>query len=376
MSGRAVTVGVLGAGIAGVMLAGALGGLSGMQATARATECGAPSVGALGTQHATSLDDAPFVGQSSATRSESRAVAAVIVEVGGELNIPLRGQVIAVATAMQESGLRNLSTGDRDSRGSFQQRPSQGWGSATQLYSGNLEQDVTYASTQFYRALQQVPDWQQMPLTEIAQRVQRSGFPDAYAQWEESAKIIVLANGNREAEPALLAAGGAQCPSGGAQSSFGGPLIGRDIGEKAVIAGLAEVEKGIWYSYGGGGPDGPSRGADRGFPTGTAVGYDCSSFTQMAWWRATGGSVSLPRTAAEQQRSLPPVSLHDLQPGDLIFFGSPATHVVMYAGDGAIIEAPRTGLRLRAQPGFVADGALTKSYYQRAFSGAARVAAA
>lgn len=64
---------------------------------------------------------------------EQTANAAVIVAVGAELNVPPRGWVIALATAMQESGLRNLPGGDRDSIGLFQQRPSQGWGTPAQL---------------------------------------------------------------------------------------------------------------------------------------------------------------------------------------------------------------------------------------------------
>ncbi|MDG4817000.1 MULTISPECIES: M23 family metallopeptidase [unclassified Micromonospora] len=113
--------------------------------------------------------------------------AATIVTTGARLALPARGWVVAVATAMQESTLRNLSGGDRDSVGLFQQRPSQGWGTPAQL------QDPVYASDKFYRKLVAVGGWQAMPLTEAAQAVQVSAYPDAYAKWEGPATRLVTA---------------------------------------------------------------------------------------------------------------------------------------------------------------------------------------
>jgi murein DD-endopeptidase MepM/ murein hydrolase activator NlpD len=111
--------------------------------------------------------------------------AAIIVATGQQLNVPARGWVIAVATAMQESSLTNRPDGDRDSVGLFQQRPSQGWGTPEQL------QDPVYASTRFYRKLLTVKDWEQLPLTRAAQAVQRSAYPDAYAKYEHDAERVV-----------------------------------------------------------------------------------------------------------------------------------------------------------------------------------------
>ncbi|MBO0870781.1 MAG: M23 family metallopeptidase, partial [Micromonosporaceae bacterium] len=108
---------------------------------------------------------------------------------------PPRGWVIAVATALQESSLHNLGNlgphNDHDSLGLFQQRPSQGWGTPAQVM------DPAYASRRFYQKLLTVPGWQSLPLTEAAQAVQRSAFPDAYAKHEPLATLIVntLANG-------------------------------------------------------------------------------------------------------------------------------------------------------------------------------------
>lgn len=115
------------------------------------------------------------------------ANAGTIVAVGKKMNAPNRGWVIAIATAMQESGLRNLDYGDRDSLGLFQQRPSQGWGTPTQIMN------PTYSASQFYRHLLAVPGWQTMSLTDAAQTVQSSGFPEAYAKHEHAAQTLVAA---------------------------------------------------------------------------------------------------------------------------------------------------------------------------------------
>jgi murein DD-endopeptidase MepM/ murein hydrolase activator NlpD len=121
---------------------------------------------------------------------EQRGNAAVIVDVGRKMAVSPRGWVVAVATAMQESSLRNLPDlgggNDHDSIGLFQQRPSQGWGTPAQLA------DPRYAATQFYTRLENVPEWLELPLTVAAQDVQRSATPDAYAKWEPDATVLVL----------------------------------------------------------------------------------------------------------------------------------------------------------------------------------------
>jgi hypothetical protein len=128
----------------------------------------------------------PTVGTWS---SEQVTNAATIVAVGQQMHVPARGWVIAVATAMQESGLHNLgdqgSANDTDSLGLFQQRASQGWGTPAQIL------DPAYAATQFYKRLIQVANWQDLPLTVAAQDVQRSAYPDAYGKWEDDAFMLV-----------------------------------------------------------------------------------------------------------------------------------------------------------------------------------------
>ena len=152
--------------------------------------------------------------------------AAVIVQVGQQMKVPPRGWVIAVATAMQESRLINVgnSRNDHDSLGLFQQRPSQGWGTAEQIM------DPQYSSRKFYEKLLTVPGWERQALTVAAQRVQRSAYPDAYAQHEPTASLAVnvLTNGGARA------AGGAvdlRCVSAGeiAASGWTAPLRGKVV---------------------------------------------------------------------------------------------------------------------------------------------------
>jgi hypothetical protein len=118
---------------------------------------------------------------------EQAGYASTIAAVGIRLGLPDHAVTIALATALQESGLRNLTYGDRDSLGLFQQRPSQGWGTRDQLL------DPVYAATAFYQHLEHEPGWQQLSVTEAAQGVQRSAAPDAYARWEDSSRAIAAA---------------------------------------------------------------------------------------------------------------------------------------------------------------------------------------
>lgn len=113
--------------------------------------------------------------------------AATIAGVGMRMGIPDHAVSVALATAMQESGLRNLSGGDRDSAGLFQQRPSEGWGTHAQVT------DPVHASTAFYARLRSEPGWSGLSITEAAQLVQRSATPAAYAKWEPEARSIASA---------------------------------------------------------------------------------------------------------------------------------------------------------------------------------------
>jgi len=113
--------------------------------------------------------------------------AALIAAVGSRVGFGVAGITVGLATAIQESSLRNLDYGDRDSLGLFQQRPSQGWGSIEQIT------DPYYSAKTFYLALGKVDGWQGMAVTDAAQAVQRSGFPLAYADHEDEARAWALA---------------------------------------------------------------------------------------------------------------------------------------------------------------------------------------
>ncbi|MDQ1587343.1 MAG: hypothetical protein QOJ77_508 [Microbacteriaceae bacterium] len=125
--------------------------------------------------------------------AEMRSNAALIVSVGRRAGASDYGLIIALAAAMQESGLRNLNYGDRDSLGLFQQRPSAGWGTPQQIM------DPVQASLAFFggpsnpnagrtRGLLDIPGWTSMTVTQAAQAVQMSAHPNAYAAWEASAR--------------------------------------------------------------------------------------------------------------------------------------------------------------------------------------------
>ncbi|WP_019869127.1 hypothetical protein [Salinispora oceanensis] len=112
-----------------------------------------------------------------------------IIEATKKAGMDERAAVVAIATSLQESKLENLGhlgeRNDHDSQGLFQQRPSSGWGSVEQIT------DPAYSTTAFLKGLKQVEGWQELPLTEAAQKVQVSAFPFHYAQWETQAADLV-----------------------------------------------------------------------------------------------------------------------------------------------------------------------------------------
>jgi len=242
-----------------------------------------------------------------------RQNAATIIGVARGMGAPPRAWLIALATAMQESTLNNINYGDRDSLGLFQQRPSQGWGTPAQVT------DPVYATTIFIERLLEVPGWDSLPVTVAAQTVQRSAFPDAYAKWEGLATELVqqladVAPINPCRETVSLAQG---------------------VAGTAINFALGEVGKP--YVWGATGP----------------ATYDCSGLIMRAFQSA---GINLPRVSREQFYSGGHVPVAQAQPGDLLFYATdrndPATihHVVLYMGDGQMVEAPYSGEQVRVQP--------------------------
>ncbi|MFC6060983.1 hypothetical protein [Streptomyces ochraceiscleroticus] len=170
---------------------------------------------------------------------EQAANAATISAVGASRGLPERAVTIALATAMQESGLRNIEYGDRDSVGLFQQRPSQDWGTAEDIM------DPVYAAGEFYKHLVQVPGYSRLPLTVAAQKVQRSAFPQAYAKHEANAALLTGALTGRvpaalscaESRPAENAPGGTEQVREKLVREFGPEVLPRAVMADRAAAG-------------------------------------------------------------------------------------------------------------------------------------------
>jgi hypothetical protein len=165
-------------------------------------------------------------GTSREFTPEQAANAATISAVGTSRGLPEQAVTIALATALQESGLHNIRHGDRDSLGLFQQRPSQGWGTKRQIM------DPVYAAGAFYDRLVEVPGYTRLPLTVAAQRVQRSGFPRAYARHEPDARLLATALTGRSAATLTCEGRPAPTPDGG-PDAVRAALV-RDFGRRVL----------------------------------------------------------------------------------------------------------------------------------------------
>ncbi|MFB8267431.1 C40 family peptidase [Streptomyces sp. NPDC055955] len=285
--------------------------------------------------------------------------AKTIQAMGVAMKVPARGQIVALATALQESGLRNLDYGDRDSLGLFQQRPSQGWGTSAQV------RDPVQASTKFYDELLSISGWQSMTVTQAAQAVQQSGSPDAYAKWTPLATALQKAIAKSLSRESTSAKSGSKdthdgetdsLPSGcgtGEDGSALGPIPAGSVpkGYKiptdapksvrtAIRWGLGQL--GTPYQWGGECSD--PHGQD---PMGRC---DCSSLMQASY---KAGGVSISRTTYTQVKEGKAHSLDALRPGDLLFTHGTAEvpeHVGMFIGEGLILQAPRTGDVVKISP--------------------------
>jgi cell wall-associated NlpC family hydrolase len=280
---------------------------------------------------------------------EQMGNAETITAVTASRHLPNRAATVALATAMQESGLRNLNHGDRDSLGLFQQRPSQGWGTPAQITN------PVHATTTFLQHLTAVPNWQTIPLTQAAQAVQHSAFPDAYAHWEPLAHALTdqlwpTAAAATTATPGpgtpFIGLPAVACIHGPGPTGIGGdPAAGaRGIPAGLVVDGSSAAQTAVRYAlaqlgkpyeWGAAGPN----------------AYDCSGLT-MAAWSAAG--IALPHHAVDQATRGTPTTLADAVAGDLVFIpgadGTPQQpgHVGMIIGHAAghtyLIQAPTEGI--------------------------------
>ncbi|MGC5346108.1 hypothetical protein [Streptomyces sp. DT171] len=198
-------------------------------------------------------------GRTYRMSTEQAANAATISAVGTTRGMPERAVTIALATAIQESGLRNIRHGDRDSLGLFQQRPSQGWGDAKQIL------DPVYSAGRFYERLAEIPGYSRLPLTAAAQRVQRSGFPQAYAKHEPDAALLAAALTGRVPAALTCAPSDGTITGPGDVAKVRAALV-RDFG-KGVLPGTRTAAVGDGPAAGT--PTGPASG-----PTGATTGAE------------------------------------------------------------------------------------------------------
>ena len=326
-----------------------------------------------GAEHTVSIE----AGQTAHVRA--------IIGVAKARGVPPKGWVVALAVALQESGLRNLSNptypesltmttegsgSDHDSLGLFRQRPSAGWGTVEQLMTPTYEATAFFGGPDVPPAnpgLLDIAGWEALPVTVAAQRVQVSAYPDAYAKWE--AEAAQLAAANADAPPVAVLNPPPGGPSDGAGGYTGADGLcgpggvlppGGATGTAAAVIAQAQRWLGTPYAWGGGTLEGPSEGFAQGAGI---VGFDCSSYVRYAYYHGAG--ITLPRTSSEQYAATAArtvvtgdLDLTRLQPGDLLFWGSSAGsihHVALYAGGGMMLEEPRTGLTARLQQVYDSD---------------------
>lgn len=186
-------------------------------------------------------------GHTVEVTGEQAENAALIAATAVRRGMPARAASIALATAYQESKLTNIDYGDRDSLGLFQQRPSQGWGTREQIL------DPVYSTNAFYDALDRVSGYEGMEITVAAQRVQRSAYPDAYADHEEDGRALASAlTGHSPATFSCDLDGGA--PEAETELTGTGLTPRADAARKELLAAFGRL------TLGGFDPDGVSSG--------------------------------------------------------------------------------------------------------------------
>ncbi|MHB1731844.1 MAG: C40 family peptidase [Ferrimicrobium acidiphilum] len=308
--------------------------------------------------------------------SQQVANAAIIVHTAQSMGIPQRGMVIGIMTALQESSLFDYPNwkipssfsnpnvqlggytvsnppGNGTSLGLFQQQNN--WGTVAQ------RMNPSFAAAHFFRRMEGVAGWQSLPLGKVAQKVQASAYPSAYAPWQQGASTLV---------GAVL---GIKCSTNVNTANLTGTA-------KTVITAAQQFVGNTPYVWGGGTSLGPSMGLNGQGAVGPAgyqgkPGFDCSGLTLYAYAKAgitlphysgLGGQFSI----VEHSPTFT-TSISKLQPGDLVFFvgqgdgGTRANpgHVGIYIGNGKMIDAPTVGQFVSIDPvtqssagGFVGGG--------------------
>jgi hypothetical protein len=235
-------------------------------------------------EHCTSVAS----GRSTELDPEQAGNAAIIASIASQRGLPARAASIGIATAIQESKLRNISYGDRDSLGLFQQRPSQGWGTRAQIL------DPVYATNAFYDVLAKVDGFENMAITEVAQKVQRSAFPDAYADHEPEARIIAsaLSGYSPGGFTCVLRQTGTTAQPPGADGLTARAIALRtaakhETGQQAAVSASAD---GTWLKYAVAGRGGDSKDVTR------------ASWSLAQWAVARAGNLAVTRVQVGDQQ--------------------------------------------------------------------------
>ncbi|MCZ4603327.1 hypothetical protein O3S80_05960 [Streptomyces sp. Lzd4kr] len=296
--------------------------------------------------------------QTSATwTSQQVRNAATITNVARTQRLSPRAAVIAVAVAMQESTLNNLNHGHADSVGLFQQRPSQGWGSVSELT------DPVYASRQFYERLLQVDNWQQKALAKVGASIQRPAeqYRNEYAKWESAAGALVAKTWGTHAVTSISTGCDNPAATEGQDPKAAFKVKNPRTTSQAIASAHNEAGQTGWY-----------RRCDNFVAQTYGWGSSGSATANVHWNRLVDAGLAHPGDMS------PPA-------GALLFYdtGSPAGHVALYLGNDQVAsndvadDFPRQGkiavvsrkdltdgawrLRYRgwAEPGFPSAGGIS-----------------
>ncbi len=332
--------------VAGVVAA-AVGGLS-LAVAVLGGAISDPASGAAVADLAALAEACVVVGPVSGLAGGQAQVAGVVVATAmADSAEDMDAARVALMVGLTESDLEDLGpmAGNDGSLGVFQQRASQGWGTAAE------ELDPAQATAMFVARLLAVPAWRSRPPWLAAQAVQRSAFSDGSnyrAQWGRAGLVLaaVLADGNAEGGCGQGPSGGVAGPAGrhGLPVGYVIPAGVAPAHAQAVAFALAQLGKA--YVWGAAGP----------------AAFDCSGLTLAAW--ATAG-VHLLHYTVDQLHEGQPVAAVAVAPGDLVLVpgsdppgpGLPG-HVGIYLGDGLVVSAidPQMGVAVQTWQAFVSGG--------------------
>lgn len=323
--------------------------------------------------------------------------AKIIMQVGRSLGASDRDITIALMAGWQESQLRNVHYGDRDSLGLFQQRG--GWASAADRLDPvkSARMFFTGGNEPGTRGLLDFSNRNSWSLGQAAQRVQVSAFPDAYDKWEDESKGMLselsgivptqttgtetpqpeLPTGDPEQLPTASSALGLDSPTSPGSEAAGTASPEAPGIEAADVQPAVSLDMSDFLPASTGQPGGSANTFESTFPTSgptggvrqraidiakSAIGVmyqwggndlksgvDCSGLVQQVYKQL---GVNLPRLSSQQARAGQHVSLSALQPGDLVAWDNSsrndgADHIAIYIGNGQIIEAPKPGYGVR-----------------------------